>query len=145
VLVLAVAVALMLGAGIAATVLLVTGRLGPATHRYHVTVFLSHDVTAEQKAAIGSALGGLHPVDGVRFEDREQAYENFKRIFKDQPDLVSSVKPESLPESYQLWTRGKEFDCAALAPVRSLPGIDEITVIQAPDGKDKPGAQVQCP
>ena len=145
VLVLAVAVALAVGAGVATAVLLVTGRLGSATHRYEVTVYLAHDVTTEQRAAIESALAGLHPIEGVRFESREQAYENFKRIFKDSPDLVESTKPDTLPESYHLSTRGKEFDCAALAPVRSRPGIDEIMVMQAPDGKGRPAAQVQCP
>jgi cell division transport system permease protein len=145
VLVVALGLVLVLGGGIATAVLLVTGRLGPATHRYEVTVYLSHEVTAEQRAAIESALAGLHPIEGVRFESREQAYENFKRIFKDSPDLVDSVKPDTLPESYHLSTRGKEFDCAALAPVRSRPGIDEIMVMQVPDGKDRPAAQVHCP
>jgi hypothetical protein len=48
-----------------------------------------------------------------------------------------------MPESFRLRSTGKTFDCGALTPVRRLPGVDEITVLQSPaDGR--PGAVIDC-
>jgi cell division protein FtsX len=133
----------LIGAAIAATVFLLAGPERAPQNRYEVTVFLGRDVTAEQKAAIGSKLPALHPVDGVRFEDHEQAWKKFQEMFKDDPELVQGASAAALPESFRLATKGTTFDCAALAPVRRLAGAEKITVVQRPSG-DRPGAIVGC-
>jgi cell division protein FtsX len=128
------AAALLAGAVIVTTVIVVAGRYGgPPKHRFDVAVFLKNDSTAEQQETIRSALPALHPVDGIRFEDRQQAYQRFKEQFKDAPDLIATIRPDELPESFRLTTSGTEFDCAAAAPVRQLPGVDDILVLQVPD------------
>jgi cell division protein FtsX len=136
------AVALLVGAVTATvTVLAVDG--GPPRHRYDVSVFLTHDATAAQKSAIRTRLGALHPVDGIRFEDRQQAYATFKQMFKDSPDLVNSTNPDTLPESFRLTTSSTEFDCPTLTKVRHLPGVDKTVVVQ-PAVHGHPGAEVKC-
>lgn len=138
------AAALIVGAAIATTVLLVVVQVGQPQHRYEVGVILDLDATAEQKSAIEAALTALRPVDGIRSQSREETWKHFKEQFEDQPDLLNSARPESMPESFRLRSTGKTFDCAALTPVRQLPGVDEITVLQLPaDGR--PGAIVDCP
>ncbi|MCW3820595.1 permease-like cell division protein FtsX [Micromonospora sp. DR5-3] len=135
------AVAMLVGAAAATTVFLVVGR--GDQHQYTVNVFLTHDVTAEQKAAIEAALAGLEPVEGIRFESREQAWQHFKEMVEDRPDLVGQVSADALPESYRLTTEGREFDCGRLVPIRGLPGVDEIQVIQRPT-EGRAGAVVSC-
>jgi cell division protein FtsX len=137
------AIALLVGAGATAAVFLVSDRFDQPRHEYRVTVFLAHDITAEHKAAVRSALAGLHPVDGIAFESREQAWAKFREMFKDRPDLVNSTKLEYLPESFHLTTTGAEFDCAALAPVRALPGVEDVTVVRTPT-EGRPGAVIGC-
>lgn len=134
-------VAMLVGAVAATTVVLVVVRSNQ--HQYAVNVFLSNEATAEQKAAIESALHGLDPVDGVRLEGREQAWQHFQEMFKDRPDMVAQVSADAMPESFRLTTEGREFDCTRLAPIRGLPGVEEIQVIQRPTGK-KAGAVVGC-
>lgn len=135
-------VALLVGA-VAATVTVLALGGGPAQHRYSVAVFLTHDATPQQKDAIRTKLGTLHPVDGIRFESRQQAYARFKEMFKDKPDLVNGTDPDSLPESFRLTTSGTEFDCAAFTKVRHLPGVDNTVVVQ-PAVHGHPGAEVAC-
>ncbi|WP_200210672.1 permease-like cell division protein FtsX [Micromonospora coerulea] len=135
------AVAMLVGALAATTVVLVIGR--GDQHQYAVNVFLNKDVTAEQKAAIESALDALEPVESIRFESREQAWQHFKEMFKDSPDMIAQASADAMPESFRLTTKGREFDCARLVPIRRLPGVDEIQVIQRPT-KGKPGAAVGC-
>jgi cell division protein FtsX len=145
VLMVVVAVAAMLfGAGTATAAILLLGRDDQPRHRYDVSVFLDHDITAEQRDALEPALAALRPVDGIRFESQEQAYQNFRELFRDQPELIESIEPDTLPESFRLTTTGEVFDCAALRSVRELPGVAEITVVQLPVG-DRPGAAVHCP
>ncbi|WP_245724961.1 permease-like cell division protein FtsX [Micromonospora citrea] len=132
---------MLVGALVATTVVLFVVR--GDQHQYAVNVFLSNDATAEQKAAIESALHGLDPVEGIRFEGREQAWQQFRETFKDRPDMIAQVSADAMPESFRLTTEGREFDCTRLAPIRHLPGVDEIQVIQRPTDK-KAGAVVGC-
>ncbi len=134
--------ALLVGAAIATVTVLAVGA-GPEQHRYDVSVFLAHDTTTPQKGTIRTALDTLHPVDGIRFEDRQAAYAKFKEMFKDRPDLVNSTQPDSLPESFRLTTSGTEFDCPALNEIRHLPGVDNVVVVQ-PAVHGHPGAEVKC-
>lgn len=143
VLVVVAAIALLVGAAATAAVFVVSDRFGQPRHEYRVAVFLDHDITAGQKAAVEAALGRLPAVNAITFESREQAWAKFQEAFKGQPDLVAKAKPEDMPESFRLTTTGAEFDCAALAPVRALPGVDMINVVRpAKDGD--PGVVVDC-
>ena len=66
--------------------------------------------------------------ESVREETRQEAYDRFKEIFADQPDLVESASPESLPASVQLLVRkgstGKQVEGALR---EEFPG-SEVTV-----------------
>src|SRR5262245_12064099 len=68
-----------------------------------VTVFLkTTGTTDDQKAALSSAIGADPLVQTFSFETRQQAYERFKEIYANAPDLVNQTRPESLPESYRV-------------------------------------------
>ncbi|NJC71249.1 hypothetical protein HC031_16235 [Planosporangium thailandense] len=139
-LLLVVGIAALAGA-VAATALVLV--FGQPKHQYNVTVFVADDITPEQKTAVKAALPALHPVNGVQFEDRAQAWKRFQQLFKDAPDLLASSRAEYMPESFRLETTGREFDCAALARVRRLPGVKEVQVVQRPV-KGHTGAVVAC-
>jgi cell division protein FtsX len=133
--------ATLIGALIATGVTLMVDRDEP--NRYTIRVFLTQDVTAEQKADVERVLASMRPVDGVSFESREQAYENFKSLYKDNPGIADTVRPDSLPESFLITTAGEAFACERLAPLRTLAGVEEIQVIQLP-AKRRPGAIIRC-
>ncbi|MGK5739295.1 permease-like cell division protein FtsX [Micromonospora sp. URMC 103] len=133
-------VAMLVGAGAATAVTLAVTRSEP--HEYAVNVYLEQDATPEQKAAIGSALDVLKPVER-RFETREQAWAHYKELFKDHPEALAAGSLDAMPESFRLRTRSRTFDCALLAPVRDLPSVDKIQVLQMPRA-DEAGAEVAC-
>jgi hypothetical protein len=58
--------------------------------------------TDQQQSAIGQALNGDERVASVIFESREQAYARFVALWKDSPDFVASITPDSVPASYRL-------------------------------------------
>src|SRR5690348_5930563 len=56
-----------------------------------VAVFLTDQVTEDQRRAIESPLRALPSVTEVHYESRQEAYAKFKEQFKDEPDLISGV------------------------------------------------------
>jgi cell division protein FtsX len=124
-------VAMLVGAGVATGGLLVTGRWERVpVHRFGITIFLRSNVTAEQKAAIETALPAFKPSGDITFENRDEAWRRLQEIFKDSPDILRGVKPGSMPESYNLETTGHLFDCTGYRKVIHLPGVDEVVVFQ---------------
>ncbi|MDQ7907498.1 permease-like cell division protein FtsX [Phytohabitans sp. ZYX-F-186] len=144
----AVVVAAMLcgaGAATAVTLLVVRDEQPQSTREYEVRVILDVDLPAEQKAAVESALSSRYPADTIGLETREEAYQRFKETYKDDPDLVESVRPESLPESFVVTTTVEAFDCAALSPVERMDGVEAIRVWQ-PAAAGRPCAVLlDCP
>jgi cell division transport system permease protein len=91
-----------------------------------VSIFLSEDVTDSQSAAIAQAIDQSPLVASKSFESREQAFEKFKVLWKDSPDFINSVGPESLPASYRVKLKDPEQYKSFASSVQSLPGIQDI-------------------
>lgn len=73
-----------------------------------VAIFLNNDVTEQQRSAVNEALKGDPLVAQVIYESKEQAYEKFKTMYADAPDLVNAVKPGQLPESFRVRLKNPE-------------------------------------
>jgi cell division protein FtsX len=84
-------------------------------------------VTADQRASIDQQLHGMPAVRDVAFKTKQQAYEDFKQQFKDQPDLVAGTRPDSLPESFTA-TADSGLVEAIETVLASTPGVDNVTV-----------------
>lgn len=140
--------ALLCGAGAASAVtfLVVRDDAGaPSARQYEVRVFLDVEATAEQKAAVESALSSRYPAGTIRVETREQAYQRFKELYKDEPDLLEAVRPDSFPESLLVTTTAKVFDCAALAEVERMDGVGSANVWQLAAGERPRAMVLDCP
>jgi cell division protein FtsX len=96
-----------------------------------MTVFLTADVTADQRGAIGEKLHAIPRLRDIGFRTKEEAYEDFKRQFKDYPDLLATTKPESLPESFKATVDDSTFVEAIETVVAALPGAGEVAVLPA--------------
>jgi cell division transport system permease protein len=94
--------------------------------KIQVSIFLKKDVTDEQRSALDSALHGDPMVKEYFHETKEQAYENFKTIFRDAPDLVSSVKPDTLPEAFRVTLKNPEEYQKAFDKYKDYEGISDI-------------------
>ncbi|NMO49975.1 hypothetical protein HH310_02035 [Actinoplanes sp. TBRC 11911] len=137
-------VALLAGAGAAFAGLLLTGWRHQPVQHYSVYVYFKKDVTDAQREAVHAVLTAIPGNRGVRLETSQQAYEKFKETFKDQPELLDRVTPSALPQSYQLETVSRDdFDCGLVRPLRTMPGMDQYTVILTPRA-GRPGAKIAC-
>jgi cell division transport system permease protein len=139
-------VAALVGAAIATVSTIGAVRDEPLPERrYEVRATLDTAATSEQTAAVQAAMTSRFPTGTIRVESREEALQRFRETFKDQPELLEKVGPESLPESLVLATAGKGFDCAALEPVERMDGVSMVRVRQLAGGGRPDATILDCP
>lgn len=91
-----------------------------------VSIFLREDVTEAQRTAINAAIDNNPLVLSKTYETREQAFEKFKVLWRDSPDFVKSVGPDSLPESFRVKLKDPEQYQGFSSQIKDLPGIQDI-------------------
>jgi cell division transport system permease protein len=96
--------------------------------RVEVSIFLKADITEEQRSALDQELRAdpLVATNGVTYESREEAYNNFKQLYRDSPDLVESVKPDTLPESFRVKLKDPEKFKEISERYKDKAGVDDI-------------------
>lgn len=91
-----------------------------------VSVFLVDDITEEQQTDVESTLSDLEVVTNVTYVSKEEAFEEFQELYRDQPALTENVDPDVLPASYRV----ELTDPQQVALIRSAldrnPAIEEI-------------------
>src|SRR5262245_14754852 len=65
-------------------------------------VFLNPEATEDQVASVRTDLEGSPDVEKVTFVDKQAAYDEFKRLFADSPEMIDSVEPDILPPSFRV-------------------------------------------
>jgi cell division transport system permease protein len=94
--------------------------------RVEVSIFLEAGITDEQRSALDSELRSDPLVENVEYESKQQAFENFSQLYKDSPDLVESVGPETLPESFRVKLKNPEKFKEIAERYKDKAGVDEI-------------------
>jgi cell division transport system permease protein len=92
-------------------------------------VFMKPEATPEQNEQVKNAIEASEQVKSYTYLDQLAAYDEFKDLFSDKPELIDSVTPDVLPPSYrvvpvdanpdEVATLGKQFENA--------PGVREVT------------------
>jgi cell division transport system permease protein len=94
-------------------------------HGVEFEIYMKTDATQEQIAALRSQLNDDRQVRSAKYISKEQAYNDFKRIFRDKPDLVSSVDPSALPASFRVAPREVKQTKPLSEKYDTRPGVDE--------------------
>jgi cell division transport system permease protein len=99
-----------------------------------VSVNLVDDVSANDKDCatelctdLRSSLESDPAVESVTFENRDAAFERFKRVFRSQPELVKLTRPESLPASFHVKLKQPDRPEVIAQVYTTKPGVKGIT------------------
>ena len=91
-------------------------------------VFLRPEVTPEQRDAVQRDLDENPNVQDFTYVSKEEAYEEFKELFKTTPEMVESVSAEVLPPSFRVVPT--VADSAVIESVgrqfQQQPGVSEV-------------------
>jgi hypothetical protein len=99
--------------------------LGRWQNGVEAEIFMIPHATPEQIAGVRARLESDPDVDMFEYLDQHDAYEEFRRIFVDQPAVVASTDPEALPASFRIRPMpGADVD--ALEARYAVEGVDEV-------------------
>jgi hypothetical protein len=94
-------------------------------------VFLTVNASNHEIAAVRRAILSTSTIKRYAFVDKRTAYKEFKRIFRDRPDLVRRTRASDLPVSFRVdFARGVQF-AAWSARIQTIHGVDVVTVPHA--------------
>lgn len=98
-----------------------------------VSIYLTQDVSANDKTCSQDPCRALRldvqnnpAVESVVFENRDQAYDRYKKIFQDNPVLVQAARPEALPASLQIKLHDPSRGAIIQQQYAQRPGVDRI-------------------
>ena len=94
-------------------------------------IFMKVNATDQQikgvQDALDSAKGARGNVKSYRHLTKADAYSEFKRIFRRNPDLVNSIRPQDLPESFRVVPKKAELTETVKGEFSTQQGVDSVT------------------
>ena len=124
--ILTVAVSLSLVGG----ALLLKQGVANATSRWRggveLSIFMDPAAAQGQTEAVETELNNMPQVRKVTYVGQEAAYNEFKEMFADQPDLIESVTAQDLPPSYRVVPKQPEFAAEIGARFEKTPGVKQV-------------------
>lgn len=94
--------------------------------KVELSVFLRDGITPDQQRSLEAAIRGMPEVQKVYFESKQQAFEQYKRMFKDSPAITENVDPNALPASFRIKLKDANQAQAAASKLQGRPGVDEV-------------------
>jgi cell division transport system permease protein len=99
--------------------------------KVEVSIFLCDDrtcpaITPEQQEQLRTELEGEPVVREVFYESKQEAYERFRELFKDQPSLIESIDPDTLPASFRVRLENPQLFSVIADQFAAYPGVEEI-------------------
>jgi cell division transport system permease protein len=89
-------------------------------------VFMKVGATTPETKAVQRALDGDADISHYRYLSKQDAYTEFKRLFADQPQLVSTTSAADLPESFRVAPRKAELTKTVAARYSNLGGVESV-------------------
>ncbi len=91
-------------------------------------VWMQPEATAEQDANIRNSIEESPAIKEWIYVDQNQAYEEFREIFADTPELIEVVSPDVLPPSYRVVPENPDADVVAELSDQFVgrPGVEEV-------------------
>jgi cell division transport system permease protein len=103
--------------------------------KVEVSIFLKSDINDDQRNTLQTALKSDPLVKSVVYETSEEAYANFRELYRESPDLVESVKPGTLPASFRVKLHDPKKFREISDRYRNRDGVDDIVDQQQLLGK----------
>lgn len=99
--------------------------------KVEVTIFLCDGrtcpaITPEQEQALREELEAEPIVEEVFYESKEEAYERFTELFRNQPSLIETVDPDILPASFRVKLVDPDQFMVIATQFAAFPGVEEI-------------------
>jgi cell division transport system permease protein len=92
-------------------------------------VFMNPDATQEQIDLVQNGVSSSPEVKRWTYFDKQKAYDEFRELFKDKPDIVDFATPDILPPSFRVVPQNPDADAvtALAAQFENQPGVKNVS------------------
>jgi cell division transport system permease protein len=91
-----------------------------------LNIFLNPDIAQTQRDGLQAELAAIPEVKRVSYVDQEAAYDEFKQMFANSPDMVESVTAKDLPPSFRVVPREPELVESIGERFQKREGVKEV-------------------
>jgi len=91
-----------------------------------LSIFMQPDATPAQSDTVERQLSQMPEVKKVTYVGQDTAYDEFKRMFANEPDMVESVTAKDLPPSYRVVPRRAELVDRIGERFRNTEGVRKV-------------------
>jgi cell division transport system permease protein len=121
-----VAISLLLLGGVQILGLVVTNVTGGLEQKVEISAYFREDASSGEIEQLTRDLSDMPTVKDVTFISKEEAFEEYKEIYKDQPEFWQNIPPDSLPQSLRISLTDADFTEEVASSIRGAPGLDEV-------------------
>ena len=120
-----VAISLLLLGGVQILGMVVGNMTRSWEAKVEVSVFLLDSITDGEREALVNQLSQMDEVQDVTYVSKDQAYEEFKEEWADQPEFYENLPADALPASLRVKLTDARFSEGIATLVNGAPGVDE--------------------
>ena len=121
-----VAISLLLLGGVQILSMIVNNVTLSWEARVEISAYLRDDAAPGEIEALQSQLSGYTEIEDVAYVSKEQAYEDFKELYRNKPEFYEHIGPEDLPASLRVKLTDAKYTEEVAARIQDAPGVDDV-------------------
>ena len=94
--------------------------------KVEISVFLLDDATQQEIDTLTSDISNMSQVEDVTFVSKAQAFEEFKKLYRTQPEFWQSLSEDALPASLRIKLTDAGFAEEVGDSLVGRPGVDDV-------------------
>src|ERR687896_1083396 len=121
-----VAISLLLLGGVQILSMIVNNVTLSWEARIEISAYLRDDASPGEIEALESQLSGYEEIQRVTYVSKEQAYADFKELYRNKPEFYEHIGPEDLPASLRVKLTDAKYTEEVAALIQDAPGVDDV-------------------
>jgi cell division transport system permease protein len=121
-----VAISLLLLGGVQILSMIVNNVTSSWEARVEISAYLRDDASQGEIQELQADLASYDEVEDVSYVSKQQAYEEFKDLYPDNPEFYEHIGPEDLPASLRIKLTDAKYTEYVAATIRGAPGVDDV-------------------
>ncbi len=88
-----------------------------------IRVFLKENVTVEERASMENFIRKMSEVKSVKYISKEDALEEFKKMYKDEKRLLEEIEGNPLPAEFKVRMKDPKFNVVVAGRIETRPEV----------------------
>lgn len=94
--------------------------------KVEISAYLREDAAEGEIRALQEEVLGYPEVRAVTYKSQTEAYAEFKRLYRNKPELYEHIQPGDLPPSLEIKTTDADLTKEVAKRIEGAPGVDDV-------------------